>query len=57
MDYLTRQSFDNYDEYMELYGIETRVAEMPRHRISSRRLLPLAIRQRLGVEDKTYKIA
>ncbi|MFM9268971.1 Hint domain-containing protein [Halomonas elongata] len=53
VDYLTRQSFDNYDEYVELYGIETRVVEMPRHRISSRRLLPMAVRERLGIQDVT----
>lgn len=57
IDYVDRQSFDNYAEYVALYGHETRVVEMPRHRISARRLLPLAIRQRLGGEDKTYKIA
>ncbi|SHJ97430.1 Hint domain-containing protein [Halomonas caseinilytica] len=53
VDYLTRQSFDNYAEYVELYGIETRVVEMPRHRISSRRLLPMAVRERLGIQDVT----
>ncbi|WP_083235791.1 Hint domain-containing protein [Halomonas caseinilytica] len=53
VDYLTRQSFDNYAEYVELYGIETRVVEMPHHRISSRRLLPMAVRERLGIQDMT----
>ncbi|MGQ0334896.1 Hint domain-containing protein [Halomonas elongata] len=51
VDYVDRQAFDNYAEYVALYGIETRVVEMPRHRISSRRLLPLALRERLGIED------
>ncbi|MFM9271154.1 Hint domain-containing protein [Halomonas elongata] len=51
IDYVDRQAFDNYAEYVALYGIETRVVEMPRHRISSRRLLPLALRARLGIED------
>ncbi|GEN22194.1 hypothetical protein HCU01_01430 [Halomonas cupida] len=49
VDYIERQAFDNYDEYVELYGSETRIIEMPRHRISSRRLLPLALRQKLGI--------
>lgn len=53
IDYVDRQSFDNYAEYVALYGIETRVVEMPRHRISSRRLLPLALRERLGIQDMT----
>ncbi|MFM9271153.1 Hint domain-containing protein [Halomonas elongata] len=51
IDYVDRQAFDNYAEYVALYGIETRVVEMPRHRISSRRLLPMALRERLGIED------
>ncbi|MBB3142635.1 Hint domain-containing protein [Halomonas organivorans] len=51
VDYITRQAFDNYAEYVALYGIETRVIEMPRPRISSRRLLPMALRQRLGIQD------
>lgn len=51
IDYIDRQAFDNYDEYVELYGIETRIYEMSRQRISSRRLLPIALRQRLGIES------
>lgn len=51
VDYIARQAFDNYAEYVALYGNETRIVEMPRHRISSRRLLPLNVRQRLGIED------
>ncbi|WP_069384379.1 Hint domain-containing protein [Halomonas caseinilytica] len=51
IDYIDRQGFDNYAEYVALYGIETRVVEMPHHRISSRRLLPLALRERLGIQD------
>ncbi|OBX36629.1 hypothetical protein A8U91_00972 [Halomonas elongata] len=53
IDYVDRQAFNNYAEYVALYGIETRVVEMPRHRISSRRLLPLALRERLGIQDMT----
>lgn len=53
IDYIDRQVFDNYAEYVALYGIETRVVEMPRHRISSRRLLPLAVRERLGIQVMT----
>ncbi|MFM9268725.1 Hint domain-containing protein [Halomonas elongata] len=57
IDYIDRQAFDNYAEYVAIYGHETRVVEMPRHRISARRLLPLSIRQRLGIAVETYKIA
>ncbi|GGF54296.1 Hint domain-containing protein [Mameliella alba] len=47
IDYRDRQSFDNYDEYLDLYGCERIIPEMPRPRISSRRQLPAAIRERL----------
>ncbi|MGQ0335672.1 Hint domain-containing protein [Halomonas elongata] len=57
IDYVDRQAFDNYAEYVALYGHETRVVEMPSHRISARRLLPLAICKRLGIEEKTFKVA
>ncbi|WP_311957293.1 Hint domain-containing protein [Halomonas garicola] len=59
IDYVDRQAFDNHGEYVELYGIERTVVEMPHHRISSRRLLPLAVRERLGIQETsiTAKIA
>lgn len=50
VDYIDRQAFDNYAEYVAHYGHDIRIVEMPRHRIASRRLLPLAVRQRLGIE-------
>ncbi|MBF7052347.1 Hint domain-containing protein [Halomonas sp. KAO] len=54
VDYIDRQAFDNYAEYVALYGNETRIVEMPRHRIASRRLLPLSVRQQLNIEDALY---
>nr|WP_300309528.1 Hint domain-containing protein [Halomonas sp.] len=58
VDYIERKAFDNYDEYVALYGNETRIVEMPRHRISARRLLPLALRLRLGIDmDSVPEIA
>ncbi len=56
IDYVDRKAFDNYAEYVKLYGHETRIVEMPRHRISSRRLLPLAVRRRLGIDDKLFAV-
>jgi hypothetical protein len=47
IDYRDRQSFDNYGEYLDLYGCERIIPEMPRPRISSRRQFPAAIRERL----------
>ncbi|CBV42697.1 Hint domain-containing protein [Halomonas elongata] len=55
IDYVDRQAFSNYSEYVALYGIETRIVEMPRHRISSRRLVPQYLRERLGIEDMAMK--
>ncbi|KAA0019020.1 Hint domain-containing protein [Salinicola corii] len=51
IDYVDRKVFDNYAEYEALYGAETRVVEMPRPRISSRRQVPMSLRQRLGMES------
>lgn len=44
VDYVTRQSFDNYQEYLDLYGDEQSITEMDRPRVSAARLLPPAIR-------------
>ncbi|MBM1813969.1 Hint domain-containing protein [Pseudosulfitobacter pseudonitzschiae] len=44
VDYVTRQSFDNYQEYLDLYGDERPITEMDRPRVSAARLLPPAIR-------------
>ena len=49
VDYVGRQGFDNYPEYLELYGGERVIPEMRRLRISSKRQLPEAIRTRLGI--------
>ncbi len=47
-----RQAFDNYQEYLDLYGLEQIVPEMDRPRITSRRLVPEAIKTRLGIEEE-----
>ena len=51
IDYLGRKAFDNYDEYVALYGAERIIPEMARPRISSRRLVPEAIKARLGIVE------
>ncbi len=51
VDYAGRQAFDNYQEYVDLYGAERIVHEMDRPRISSQRLVPEAIRARLGIVE------
>lgn len=49
IDYAGRQSFDNYDEYVALYGCERLIKEQPLKRISARRQLPDKLRARLGL--------
>ncbi len=49
LDLPGRRTFDNYAEYLDLYGAERTIPEMDRPRISARRLLPDAIRARLGI--------
>jgi hypothetical protein len=44
-----RQAFDNYAEYVELYGEERIITEMPLPRISTARLLPPTLKARLGI--------
>lgn len=49
VDAVTRANFDNYAEYIDLFGAERIIPEMDRPRISSQRLLPQTIRERLGI--------
>lgn len=51
VNYVGRTKFDNFAEYIDLYGYETRIAEMPAIRISSGRHVPQAIRDRLNIKD------
>jgi hypothetical protein len=51
VDIPNRKVFDNYTEYLTLYGQENRVTEMMTKRITSQRLLPNALRKRLGLMD------
>jgi len=47
IDYLGRRAFDTYGEYLKLYGYERVIPEQPLPRISSARLVPKAITDRL----------
>lgn len=49
IDCVTRSKFDNYQEYLDLYGAERIIPEMPMPRISSQRLLPASLRKMLGI--------
>ncbi|GGX63595.1 hypothetical protein GCM10007385_35940 [Tateyamaria omphalii] len=46
LDMRGRAAFDNFQEYLDLYGTERLIPEMSRARITSPRLLPDSIRQR-----------
>ncbi len=46
-----RMAYDNYQEYLDLYGAERILPEMNRPRITSRRLLPETLKARLGIID------
>ena len=49
MDAAGRKAFDNHPEYLDLYGAERLIPEMPRPRITAQRLVPDAIKARLGI--------
>lgn len=49
VDLVSRQAFDNYDEFLELYGVADTVPEMAYPRALSARQLPASIRTRLGL--------
>jgi hypothetical protein len=49
VDVAGRTAFDNYAEYLDLYSTERIIPEMKHHRISTQRLLPNAIKARLGI--------
>jgi hypothetical protein len=48
IDYIGRKAFDNFAEYIDLYGEERAISEMDRPRVSAARLLPPDIRARLA---------
>ncbi|WP_420324998.1 Hint domain-containing protein [Mameliella sp.] len=47
VDAVARSQFDNFQEYLGLYGAERVIPEMQRPRVSSRRMVPAEIRDRL----------
>ena len=49
INYASRAAFDNHADYLDLYGAERIIPEMAHLRISTQRLLPEAIRARLGI--------
>lgn len=54
VDAAGRAAFDNHAEYLALYGVERIVPEMRMPRIASARLLPTALRARLGLATAEF---
>lgn len=51
IDHTGRKNFDNYAEYLGLYGAERPIPEMDRPRIASQRILPATVKARLSIDD------
>ena len=51
IDVAGRAAFDNYQDYLDLYGVERIVPEMNVPRISARRMVPFRIRQTLDIPE------
>jgi hypothetical protein len=49
VDYVGRQSFDNYQEYIDIFGCERTIPELKRTRISARRQLPKHMCERFDI--------
>ncbi|MGE0082197.1 MAG: Hint domain-containing protein, partial [Thiohalomonadaceae bacterium] len=47
VDNASRRTFDNFAEYLELYGEESPIPELPQPRVKHRRQLPSRIQRRL----------
>lgn len=55
LDIPGRMAFDNFQEYLDLYGSEQRIPELDCPRISSQRLVPDEIRARLGIAAESVE--
>ena len=51
VDAVGRAVFDNYQDYVDMYGAERLIPEMERTRVSLARLVPMAIKARLGIGE------
>ena len=49
VDYAARRGFDNYADYLALYGAERIIREMPYPRVTAARLLPASLKAQLGI--------
>lgn len=51
LDAPDRSTFDNYTQYVDRYGTDRRIEEMPHYRVTSTRHLPKELKERLGITD------
>ena len=56
LDVAERAKFDNYAEYLDLYGVDRIIPEMKLPRISTARLVPAHLKTRLGLDDSGAKL-
>ena len=56
IDHAGRRSFDNYQDYIDQYGAQRIIPEMPRIRVSTQRMLPKEIKARLGIADAGIRV-
>jgi hypothetical protein len=54
IDYGSRKNFDNFQEYIDLFGAESIIREMPVQRISSQRMLPPKTRARIEPNEACF---
>jgi hypothetical protein len=57
IDYVGRKDFDNYQEYIDLYGCERIIPEMDRMRVSSQRQLPESFFERFNITHYDDQVA
>lgn len=56
VDYVTRSRFDNYQEYLDLFGSEKNIVEIAKPRISAQRQLPSYLVQKFGITPHYHNI-
>ncbi|MFV0294166.1 MAG: Hint domain-containing protein [Paracoccus sp. (in: a-proteobacteria)] len=56
VDYVGRSDFDNYNDYLKEFGCDRIIQEMKRPRISSRRQLPQATLQAIGLSSFSAQV-
>ena len=56
VDYVTRSRFDNYQEYLDLFGSEKNIVEIAKPRVSAQRQLPSYLVEKLGITPHYHNI-